>query len=224
MAARFYSLSDLFWFLGAQRSQQASLKQSGAKRLFFTALHAVRVASCIACFSFSMAAAPSAVRSRTTQPRDDEGPVSVVDGVNQQPAAQEEEGALKKGAAPVAAAAQRLHKQTLYKRIQQHVRRIRSWLWSLIEELFEVSIGAAAPSHALCHLEATGHRWVATHHIPGHTRELQRLVLTGAVSPPLPPVTPAGHPHIPLWGARMTCPCVHVFYAGVPALAQVDHL
>lgn len=121
-----------------------------------------------------MAAAPSTVRSRTTQPRDDEGPGPAIDGVTQQPAAQEAEGALKKGAAAVAAAAQRLHKQTLYKRIQQHVRRIRSWLWSLIEELFEVSTGAAAcltrpVAHVTALCNTAGQPWVATRHVPRHT-------------------------------------------------------
>lgn len=64
-----------------------------------------------------------------------------------QQAAAQAEDALKKGAAAVSAAAKRLHKQTLYQRVQQHIRRLRSWLWSLIEDLFEVSNRGGAPPH-----------------------------------------------------------------------------
>jgi hypothetical protein len=67
-------------------------------------------------------------------------PTVNIDGVTQQPAAQEPANGHSAGAAKaaVAAAAKRLHRQPLFKRINQRISRIRSWLWSLIEELFEV--------------------------------------------------------------------------------------
>jgi hypothetical protein len=78
----------------------------------------------------------SVVRQRNQQQCDNEDSAPGLDGMIQQPAAQEES---PKAAAVAAAAAKRLHKQTLYKRIQQRIGRIKSWIWWLVEELFEVS-------------------------------------------------------------------------------------
>jgi hypothetical protein len=78
----------------------------------------------------------SVVRQRNQQQCDNKDTAPGLDGVTQQPAAQEE---APKAAAVAAAAAKRLHKQTLYKRIQQRITKIKSWLWWLVEELFEVS-------------------------------------------------------------------------------------
>lgn len=67
-----------------------------------------------------------------------------VDGVTQQPAAQEHSKGSGAAAVTAAAAAIRhLHQQTLFKRIQQKLAKLRSWLWYWIEELFEVSSGNA---------------------------------------------------------------------------------
>lgn len=69
---------------------------------------------------------------------DDEDTVATVDGVAQQAAAQESSKGQGTAATTAAAAIRQLHKQTLFKRIQQKLAKLRSWLWYWIEELFEV--------------------------------------------------------------------------------------
>lgn len=69
----------------------------------------------------------------------DDEDASGFDSVIQQSAAQEPPKKTGAAAVTAAAAIRHLHKQTLFKRIQQKLDKLRSWLWYWIEELFEVS-------------------------------------------------------------------------------------
>lgn len=82
----------------------------------------------------------AAVQRKQHLSDDEDTTAANIDGVTQQPAAQEPANGHSAGAAKaaVAAAAKRFHRQPLFKRINQRINRIRSWLWSLIEDLFEV--------------------------------------------------------------------------------------
>jgi hypothetical protein len=106
----------------------------------------------------------------------DDADASGVDGVIQQSAAQEHPKGSGAAAVTAAAAAVRhLHKQTLFKRVQQKLAKLRSWLWYWIGELFEVSssnawqwvhpalsdlagwlcVGCEAPSHEVAYSHST---------------------------------------------------------------------
>jgi hypothetical protein len=82
----------------------------------------------------------AAVQRKQHLSDDEDTSSSNIDGVTQQPAAQEPANGHSAGAAKaaVAAAAKRLHRQPLFKRLNQRISRLKYWLWSLIEDLFEV--------------------------------------------------------------------------------------
>lgn len=80
--------------------------------------------------------AHTAVQRKQHLSDDEDG---AADGVTQQAAQQQQqETPSHKGVAAAAAAVRRLHRQTLWQRLQQRLAKVRSWLWYWIEELFEV--------------------------------------------------------------------------------------
>jgi len=69
---------------------------------------------------------------------DDEGEHAGLDGDHKQVFGQEQLPAA------TAAAAKKLHRRSLYRRVHHQLRKLRSWLWGLIEELLEVRSARAA--------------------------------------------------------------------------------
>lgn len=129
---------------------------------------------------------------------DDQCPVN---GDSEQQSHKQQQAAAVATAA--AATVRRLRRQSVFRRIQQHLQRVKSWIWNLIEELFEVCV-------CVC-VEEGGHIVAVPATLGSRPRRCR-------YNPPHSP---------PCRSLSLDDPCLTqntTHNAGVPAVAQVDHL